>query len=171
MYWLAPPPTLRYLAAVAILLVAVVWDLWPESTVQHPFVATDLTAGSPVAGAIEWRPVPKGVLPEVDADGVVLVDVAKGEPLVPSHLGVAPIPAGWWVVALDVPASTPIGTEVRVAVTSPASNEATLIRGVVVSGAADGPGGKGSVAVPEADAGLVAAAAAGGRVTVLAGSR
>jgi hypothetical protein len=169
-YWLARPPILRYVAAVAVLLVAVVWDLWPEAVVRHPFAATRVPAGAPFEGAIEWRTVPDGLLPEVEPVGVAMVDLAAGEPVLPSHVGRAPVPDGWWVVSLEVPSGVRVGAEVRVAVTSPGSSEAALIRGIVVAGTPDGVGATGGVAVPEAEAALVAAAASGGRVAVLAGS-
>ena len=161
---------LRYVAAAVVVLAAVVWDLWPEATVRHPFAAGAITAGSTFDGAVEWRSIPTGVLPHVDPMGVAMVDLAEGEPILPSHVGEAPVPDGWWVVSLAVPRGTRVGSEVRVAVTSPAVAEATLVRGVVVAGTPDAPGAVGSVAVPEGDAGLVAAAAAGGRATVLVGS-
>jgi hypothetical protein len=161
---------LRYVAAGALVLAAMAWDLWPEATVRHPFAVRPVTAGSPFDGAVEWRSIPSGVLPDVDPTGVAMVDLAAGEPILPSHVGEAPVPDGWWVVSLAVPRGARVGSEVRVAVTSPAVAEATLVRGVVVAGTPDGPGAVGSVAVPEGDAGLVAAATAGGRATVLVGS-
>ncbi len=168
MYWLAPLPIRRYLAAVLLVAAALAWDLRPSPTVAHPFAATPLVAGTEIGEAmIRWERIPAGLLPPVDVAGLVRAPVAAGEPLLPSHLDTAPAaPSGWWTVPLDLPASAVAGTAVRVAITSPGADDANLIPGVVVR-AGDASGRGGAVAVPEADAGRVAAASAGGRTLVL----
>ena len=99
---MAPPPTRRYVAAGLLVLAAIVWDLRPEPTVQHPFAGDDLAAGTPIEVAdLEWRRIPKGLLPEVEPAGVLAVDVGGGEPLVPALIVVQAPPTGWWVLEVD----------------------------------------------------------------------
>lgn len=170
-YWMAPLPVRRYLAAALLVAAALAWDLRPVPTVDHPFAAVPLAAGTEVTDQmVRWERVPVGMLPSVDLDGRVRAPVAVGEPLLPTHLDAAPpIPDGWWSVPLDLPSSVVAGSGVRVAITSPGSEDASLIQGIVVR-AGDASGRGGAVAVPEQDAGRVATASAGGRALVLGGS-
>ncbi len=171
MYWLAPPPTRRYVAAALLVLAAVTWDLVPEPTTEYPYAGSELVAGTPVDEAdIRWRRVASRVLPVTVPHGVLRVDVAEGEPLLPSHLTDVPVPEGWWVVEVEVPPGAVVGGPVRVAVTATGALEATLVEGVVVRGSAGRLGGSpGAVAVPESASALVAAAARSNQLVVLAG--
>lgn len=140
--------------------------------VEHPFAGSDLVAGTPLADAdLRWRSVPRGLLPEVEADGILVVDVVEDEALMPSHRSEVAIPPGWWVVEVEVPPGAVVGGTVRVAVTAAGASEATLVEGVVVRGSAGGLGGSpGAVAVPEAASALVAAAARSNQLVVLSGA-
>lgn len=157
--------------AVLLVAAALAWDLRPTPTVAHPFAAVALVAGTEITDQmVRWDRVPQGMLPAVDVAGSVRAPVAVGEPLLPSHLeATPPIPDGWWSVPLDLPASAVAGTAVRVAITSPGAEDATLIPGIVIR-AGDSSGRGGAVAVPELEAGRVASASAGGRTLVLGGT-
>jgi hypothetical protein len=169
-YWLAPAPTRRYVMAALLVVAALVWDLWPTPQVEHPVAAFDLPAGHQITqGDLEWVPVPEGFLPAVEPSGFLVVGLAAGEPLLSTHLVVgSPLPAGWWEVPVDLPAGVVAGRAVRVAVTTPGSDTASLVPGLVVRGG-DAAGRGGAIGVAEHDAGRVAGAVAAGRVVVLVG--
>ncbi|HSL24782.1 MAG TPA: hypothetical protein VLA54_00770 [Acidimicrobiia bacterium] len=172
MFWLARPNHLRTLAAVGLVLASLYFELRPAGTVPHPYAATALAAGSEMSGAaLEWRPIPRGLLSPVPASGILLVDVAAGEPLTTSLVGEAPpIPQGWWSLALPVPEGSVPGREVRLVVgarDSPRVVPGLLVR---VFEQTTIEGTTALVAIPEAEAGPVAAAVADGTLTVLLGS-
>ena len=173
MYWFPAPPYLR-IAAATLLIAAGLWsELAPTATVAHPFAASDVAAGRPVP--VEWRQVPRGLLPPVGDDPVAAHPIAAGEPLVPSALtdDTVDLPAGWWALPLPLPVHVAPGTPVRVVVTT-SGLPARSYDGIVVESAAEpsafdyGPA-EALVAVPGSAAEPVAAAAAGGQVTVLVG--
>ncbi len=165
MFWFSRPPYLRWLAAGTILAAAFAVELWPEATVAHPFAVESVVAGQPIT-AVEWRPVPVDTLPSVA--GLVMVaahDIAAGEPLLPSSLGSAgTLPAGWWAVAVPVPAAAGVGDAVMLVV------DGQAVQGIVVTPAADDPLAfepEALVGVPGDAATAVADAVRGGDLVVL----
>jgi hypothetical protein len=139
---------------------------------MHPFARSSLNAGNELdESSIVWRKVPKGLLPEVDPQGVLRIEIMAGEPIVPSMVGGAPVaPEGWWAIEIPVPSGTTIGSEVRLVVDTRTTPR--VIPGIVIR-LAEGDsfeGTLGLVAVPEGEVGATAAAAADSSLEVLVGS-
>ena len=171
MYWLARPSYWRWAAATLIIATSLYFELRPTPTVEHPFAAADIAAGADVTTAhVEWRSIPVGVLPSTTLEGYLLVDLEAGEPILRSLLGTAPtIPNGWWGLSVPVPTGSVAGSEVRLVVDVRGSPrvvpgllirtfEETTIEGTIAL-----------VAIPEGEAGAVAAALADGALSVLVG--
>jgi len=170
-YWLARPSYRRWAAAILVVGASLYFELRPTPSVDHPFAGADLRAGSDVkVAAIDWRPVPVGVLPDMDLDGFLLVDVEAGQPLLPAMLDAGPLmPAGWWGVSVPVPEGSLPGSEVRLVVDirgSPRVVPGLLIR---IFAQATIEGSTALVAIPEGEAGAVAAALADSALSVLVG--
>jgi hypothetical protein len=139
--------------------------------VDHPFAGVDLTAGSDITAAvIDWRSIPIGVLPETALEGFLLVNVASGQPLVPAMLDEAPlVPPGWWGVSVPVPEGSLPGSDVLLVVDvrgTPRVVPGLLIR---IFAEATIEGFSALVAIPEEEAGAVAAALADSALSVLVG--
>ena len=171
MYWLARPSYWRWAAAILIVGLSLYFELRPTPSVDHPFSGADLRAGANVALAeIIWRSVPLGLLPETTPEGFLLVDVASGQPLLPAMLDTAPmIPPGWWALSVPVPAGSVAGSEVRLVVDvreAPRVVPGKLIR---VFEETTIEGSNALVAIPEEEAGAVAAALTDGALSVLVG--
>jgi hypothetical protein len=170
-YWLARPPYWRWAAAILLVGASLYFELRPTPTVEHPFAGADLTAGSDIAGAeVIWRSVPIGVLPETILEGFLLIDVESGQPLVPTMLDAAPqIPTGWWGLSVPVPEGSLPGSEVRLVVDvrgAPRVVPGLLIR---IFEETTIEGTTALVAIPEGEAGAVAAALADSAISVLVG--
>jgi hypothetical protein len=172
MYWLARPPYLRRAGAVLIVVIAVWFEVAPEQTVLHPFARFDMAAGTSVtASDFEQRPVPTGVLPEVNPDGVLTINITNGDPLVPAMVSQSPVvPEGWWALDVPVPAGVGAGTEVRLLVDQEVSARVVVGLIVRIQESDTFEGNVALVAVPEADAAAAAAAVAQGTAAVLVGS-
>jgi hypothetical protein len=172
-YWLARPPYLRWAAIVTIVTASLWADFGPRPAIEHPFAARDLDVGEHPAGSdLEWRTVPRGLLPPVELPGVLTTPVASGEPLLPGRFrpfGTS-IPDGWWLVELEIPGTATAGTEVRLAIVDPATGAGTLVPGILVAPAGEddafSTGLRGMVAVPGEWLAQVASARAEGRLTV-----
>jgi hypothetical protein len=175
MYWLARPPILRRALAIVLLAGAVVVALRRPPTVDFPFAALDIAAGEAVSsGMIELRPIPAGFLPPSNPiGGRALVPIAAGRPLTEEVLSHATaVPVGWWALELPVPAGLTAGSRVQVVI-SPIQSEAVVsVPGVATASGGDNELGESTamVAVPGAQAALVAVAARDSRVTVLVGA-
>jgi hypothetical protein len=115
----------------------------------------------------EMRRVPSGLLEPIGTGDVALRDIAEGSPIIASDVGPpsSMVPAGWWMVALEVPAGASRGDIVRLVML----DSGTVVDGVVAtSGSSDTFGSSGgAVAVHPDHAGEVAAASVNGRVSVL----
>lgn len=165
MYWLQPPPYLRWTAAGMLLMGAFLLDLRGAATDPHPVAARPIAAGTTLTAAdIAWRRLPEGSFPIPDLDDTTAaVDLAPGEPIIPAVLAPAvAIPADWWAVPIAVGTHALPGESVLLMVLDPP----TTVPGIVVSAQ---HGDRFSldhrpavVAVPGDDATLVAAAAAAG---------
>ncbi len=168
MLWLQTPPWGRWIAATLIVAVATWVELRPDPSVAHPFATVDIVAGEEVGDwNSELREVPAGLMGEVVLDGVALVDIAGGDPILASHLGPNDegIPSGWWQFDTTVPQGADRGDEARVVLLDTSQS----IEAVVAAVASEDPlgSGMGSVAVAPEHAAEVAAAAAEGRIAIL----
>lgn len=168
MYWYERPPWLRWAAAAVIVAAALVYEFAPRPEERRPFAARTVAAGTLLTDAdIEWRDVPAGLLPAADLSLATAVALRPGDPIVASVLTAGPsIPEGWWSVPLPLPPEVAPGTAARL-ITGTAEE---WTDGVVISPpVADpyAPTPTGQVAVPEAAAARIAAAAASGDVVVL----
>lgn len=173
MLWIARPPYLRW-TVIGLLVVVSLWlEIRPESSATHPFLTRDLAPGEPVENALEWRPVTAGMLEPVAGTGYADRRLTAGQPLVLGDTTDAPaaVPAGWWLVDVDVPAETAAGAQVQLVILpSPGSRPMPpiggLVTGVRPADFAD-DGLIGSVALPPDRAATAAAAIAEERVSVL----
>jgi len=167
-YWFGRPPYVRWVAAGALLVVAVLLEFRPANNVLHPFTAEVVEAGSPLD--VEWRKVPEGLFPTPDLAGAVATHVLEaGEPVAPSDVTAAgSLPSGWWQLALEVSFALVPGADVQIVLTE---SSRTVQAVVVRMGAADSlQGPVALVAVPAEDAAAVARAVASRSFVVLAAS-
>ncbi len=173
MHWFRRPPYLRWALAALIFAAVAFTELRGPATVHHPFLAEPVAAGAPLSrAALEWRQVPRGLLPAVEPDGRAAARaLAAGEPLLPSSLDAgAGVPDGWWSVPVALAPGTAPGTEVRLVVLGPEGAALDTVPGLVVAPAGEDPFGAaapGLVAVAGDVASAVAAASARDRVVVL----
>ncbi len=169
-FWLLRPPYLRWVGAAALVAVAALFDVAGSATEPFPFASESIASGAPVDSAIEWRDVPRGLLPApADPSGFAARRIDPGEPLTAGAVrATGGIPAGWWSVPVDLPESAQVGTAVRLV--SPESN--LDVRGIVAQPTGSGAfatTSPGLVAVAPGDAAAVAAAVAQDRLIVLMG--
>ena len=166
MFWLSRPPYWRWLAAAAVVAIAAYMDLSGPPRDAYPFAADASGSGDTVV--VEWRQVPRGVLPpHGDISGVAVQPLAAGTPLV-SGLLAAPraIPNDWWAVAVELPTTAVAGSDVLITTRAP---ELRVIGIVVTPAASSGFGllSPGLVAIPPAEAATIANALADHRATIL----
>ncbi len=91
------------------------------------------------------------------------MDVAANDPLLPSLVGEATVPAGWWAVSLPLPTPVAPGTRIRVVLI-----DGKIIEGVVIDGTIEtGYAISGAVAFAPTDAPLVATAASNDALVVM----
>jgi hypothetical protein len=168
-FWLTRPPYLRWVAAVAIVVAAFIWDLRGSTDIPYPFASSPIAAGSPITDSdVEWRLLPAGVMALPDfSNPIAARDLAEGEPILPTSVsGTDIIPDGWWAVPVPLPASTAPGT--RVLVVGATSGLET--EGIVVAAGSDdllSYDTSGSIAVPPDVATAVAVESAAGSLVVL----
>ena len=116
MFWLARPPYLRWVAAAAVVLAALLWDLRDEAEAPYPFAASSIAAGMPITESmVEWRSLPEGAMALPDLSNPVATrDVPAGEPIVPSAVSGPPaVPEGWWSVPVPLSSGAVPGSHVR----------------------------------------------------------
>ena len=157
------------MAAAAVVLAALVWDLRDEAEAPYPFAAAGIAAGTPITDSmVEWRNLPEGAMALPDlSDPVAARDLPAGEPIVPSAVsGPAAIPAGWWSVPVPLSSGAIPGSPVRLIDTASGLQTDGL---VVAAGADDlmSIDTSGLVAVPPDSAADVAVAAGQGTLVVL----
>lgn len=166
MYWLQRPPYLRWAIAVA-LVVLVTWsEFAPAGTVRHPYVTTDITAGTPLVDAIEYREVPEGALPPVIvSDMVARFPIGPGVPITPGLIADPDelAPGGWLTITAPLPDTAAVGTRAElVTVDDPGES----VTGVVLAAGEDG-----LVAIPPGSAEAIATAMRRGGLEVLVAVR
>lgn len=174
MIWLQRPPWLRWLLTVSIAAGALWVEFGAGATVEHPFARIAISVGEAIVDEnIEMRPVPAGLIPQVDPGGFASRPFAPGEPLTPSGVSAeTPLPRseeGWWALTVEVPSGADIGDGVQLVLVD---------TGLVVPGIIDSLGdedplssGAGAVAIPAEFAVEAAQAIVNGRLVVLVESR
>jgi len=168
MLWLSRPPFLRWLAAGAIVVAALAWDVAKSQSEPFPFASVAIGSGTAItADLITWKPVPDGAIPvPLLAGATATANIDAGDPLTRSVIAQgSPLPEGWWSVPIDIPAGIPVGASIRVVL--PDGEAAT---GVVTEPASsDGYGvpSPGTVGFPQQVADTVARLAATGNLVVL----
>ena len=171
MYWFRRPPYLRWAAGAAVVLFATIVEFAPTSTEARPFATIDLDPGHELSDSdVEWRQVEEGLFPLADMNGAITAaGVAVGEPLLPSNVSRVPlVPATWWSVPVRLPEGVLTGTAVKLIVTD-TGMEAD---GIISAPPSQDPfaiDSTGMVAVPESDAGPIAAAETRRTLTILVG--
>ena len=168
MLWLQTPPWGRWIAATLIAVGALWVELRPEPLVPHHFASTDIDAGEEIG---EWntqtRDVPAGLFEEVTPEGVAVVAIPEGDPILASQLssGDGGIPSGWWQIDIALPQGSDRGDQARVILIDSGESVAA----VVASGATEDPlgSGMGSVAVEPEHAAEVASAVSEGRAAIM----
>ena len=168
MFWLLPPPYLRWLAAAVVFAGAAYLDLAGPAMQPYPFAATSIESGAPLAANVEWRDVPTGLLPPAaTTEGFAVRDLAAGDPITAAAVrSDDQVPDGWWSVPVELPASARPGVSVRLL--SPQGGLDVI--GIVTEPAATGAFATvsaGLVAVPPDAAADIAAAGAAGALIVL----
>lgn len=171
MLWLSRPPYLRWVGAGVLAVLAIYGRLAPTPTELRPFAIRAIAPGEEVTGdAVDWRPVPAGLLPEVDLPAVSAEAIRPDEPILPSDLGeVVSAPSDWWAVEVGIPPGTTPGTTVRLVASDPAGATAVVPGTVMaITGTPDGFDDrvKALVAVPPDGVAVVSVAAAEQRLTV-----
>ncbi len=168
MLWLARPPYLRWIAAGALVVAALMWDLSERETESFPFAVVDLERGQPITAAdIEWRDMPAGafIVPDL-VDATALVPIRSGDPIVPSLASTSPaLPSNSWAVPVPLPLGAGAGTAVKLVFP-----DGSDVAGVVIQSAGEDSFGfdtTGLVAVVEQAANAVALASANGDLVVL----
>lgn len=168
MLWLQTPPWGRWLAAGLIVTLTLWIELRPDPLVDHPFAATSIAPGTMVDESnTESRRVPAGLFDPVDLGIAASRAVAAGAPILGADVDGddSIVPAGWWIVSTEVPASAVVGDQVRLVLLE----SGMTVQGVVTAASVDDTFGSlsGGVAVPGDAAAEVATAAANGRLAVL----
>lgn len=170
-FWLIPPPYLRWLAAALVFGGAAYLDFAAPPTEPYPFAARSIESGEPLAEGVEWRDVPAGLLPPSAAlEDHAARQIAAGEPL--TGTAARPddgIPAGWWSVPVALPVTAAPGTPVRLVAQEAALDVTGFVTESATTGAFATPS-MGLVAVAPDVAADVAAAGAAGRLIVLLGT-
>ena len=166
--WLGRPPYLRWLAAGALIVGALVWDLSERATEPFPFAASDLDRGHQISAAdLRWHNMPVGVLAMPDlVNAIPLVPIRAGDPIVASLVSPSPaLPPNSWAVPVQLPVGTHVGTVVKLVFA-----DGSDVDGLVMQPAREDSFGFetiGLVAVADREASTVALAAANGDLVVL----
>ena len=161
MYWLHPPPVLRRIGAVVLVLGALVWDLQGGASQPYPVAAIPIPSGATITvDAVGWIDLPEGMLPVSDPLGhSAATDIAPGEPLSAAVLA-APvaIPDDWWTIPVAIGSLARPGDAVLLVVADPPLSTVGLVVAPQVGDPYDLDHRPGSVAVPASAAPFVAAA-------------
>lgn len=168
MYWLRRPPYLRWFSACLLLTLGFAWETRGEPRETYPFADESIAPGAIVDLSVEWRDIPKGLLPawRGPVTGVARTAINVGDPLLPSVISTFSVPPDWWSIAIPLPQPAAPGTPIRLVTdTSGATVEGIL----VASGIDDGFETVAMVAFAPADAPRVAAASSANALVVMMG--
>jgi hypothetical protein len=166
MFWLTRPPYWRWFAAAAVIAGAAYVDLTDPPGESYPFVAEPADMGESVA--IEWRQVPRGVLPpHADVSGVARQHLEAGTPLAAGLLeSASAVPGDWWAVSVELPITATAGGDVMITTRAP---DLQVVGIVVAPSTSSGFGSvtPGLVAFPPDRAATIANAITEHRATIL----
>ncbi len=168
MLLLTKPPYLRWLAALALFVVAVAWDLSGRATEAVPFAVRDIEQGSWIDSEdVEWRQLPRGSVDLAMLEGArAATAILAGDPITRSVTAVGSlVPRDWWSVPVDLPTGVAAGTAVRLVL--PGGTTADGIVAIAPSDDMFTGAPTGAVAVPEDVVARVAEASAAGLLLVL----
>ncbi len=168
MFWLQSPAWGRRIAAGLLVTIALWVELRPDPLVDHPFATESIAIGEVLTSQnTETRPVPRGLLNQVDLNSVTTRVIEVGQPIITADLRAADsaIPAGWWIVTTDLPSHARAGDRVKVVLL----DSEKVIVGVVAASSPDDPfaASSGGIAVAAEHASEIAVAAADSRIAVL----
>ncbi|MPZ51330.1 MAG: hypothetical protein GEU79_01095 [Acidimicrobiia bacterium] len=156
------PPYLRW-AISGLLVLAIVWvEFAPDGMVEHPYLASSVTPGTPLGDVVEMRRVPAGVFPEVMiSNKVSRYSLEQGTPLSPGLVANPDLlaPADWLTIVTGVPTTAVAGSKARLVTIEEPANSVT---GVVIA-----TGEEGEVAIPPDSAEAIATAHRRGSLEVL----
>ena len=161
------PPYLRWAGAAALILGALLWDLRGSATEAVPFAAADIEAGAQLSDAdIDWKQVSAGTVRIPDLAGkVTAVRLQAGDPITSSALQIGAIaPEGWWEIPVPIGSHAAAGDRVMLVVADPPLMVEGLVLAPQTGDAFSLNFQPAIVAVPPAEAPLIAAAAAENRI-------
>jgi len=121
-YWLQPPPYIRRVGAILLIVTALAWDIRTAATEPFPTAARPITAGSRITDdAIAWIDLPQDRLPAPElSDATAARDIGTGEPLTPSLLvDSVTAPTDWWTVPIEIGTLSAPGDEVMLVIADP----------------------------------------------------
>lgn len=173
MHWFAPPPWIRWLLSVVLVMAAFVVEMAGPKTTGHWFAIYDIEAGTELSPDLfRSTQIPSGLLPGTQPEGFALVDIREGDPLIASQVTdqQTRAPDGWWAIELSVPGHVRPGHEVLLVLLS--TDQPTIVTGVTLtvetrSDAFGGASVLATIAIPAEAAAEVAVASDAGKVTVL----
>lgn len=154
-------------------VVAFSWwiQLMPTPTSLHPFAVADIAAGTVVSDHLfELREIPAGLLPPIAIGGAMAVDMAAGDPLLPSLLSQdrTLVPEGWWAVELAAPPGLAPGSHVMLVMGEDQLPSEPPVAGMVIRPRLEGTYEEETalIAVPQEQLSRVSVASAYGTLTV-----
>lgn len=168
MFWLRRPPHLRWIAAVLLLMAGLAIELREAPRERYPFAAETILPGASIESSVVWRELPKGTLPLWDGEvtGVAAVEIAIGDPILPSALATFLVPSDWWSVAIPLPTPAPPGSPIRLVL----GDEGQVVEGILIeAGVESGFETISMVAFAPSDATRVAAASSNSALVVMIG--
>lgn len=168
MYWLRRPPYLRWVAAALLLVAGLAMELREAPSERYPFAAETIPPGGSIESSIDWRQIPIGLLPRWDAQvaGIAAMEIAVGDPILPSASVSFSVPADWWSVAIPLPTPAPPGSPIRLVL----DDSGQVAEGVLIeAGIESGFETIGMVAFAPSDAPRVAVAAMNSALVVMIG--
>lgn len=168
MLWFDPLPWGRWVLVLLVAGAAAYFEFRPDQSTEEPFATVAILPGDAIdTRNSEMRLVPFGLLDGAELGDIAAQPIAAGEPILASDTGRPDeaIPAGWWIVGVELPDGANPGDAVRLVLLDSGSE----VEGVVANPGSDDPfaAADGGVAVPPERSSEVALAAATRRLTVL----
>ena len=172
MIWLQSIPWAKWLS-VGVLVAFALWlEVRPAPVVDHPFASVEIAVGELIGPHnTQAKSVPVGLFEPPPDGSYATSPVPAGAPILVEQTGDERfvVPAGWWIVSVDIPVGSQVGDRVRLVML----DSGQAVDGIISSiGSSDGfSTSSGGIAVEPGMATEVAAEAANGRVAVLVATR